>query len=522
MGKNRTITLIFIIIYILMVFTSASYAVYRYYGLLQHRDLGFFLEFPAKLLDLNLANQYNSGAAGVNMFGLNGIEGEYGFHKTLHFSPFKYTYLLVYKLFPSPIALFAYYSILYFLPILYFPLIHPRKDKHDLLFVTLVVIIFITLPNMLLMSTAEIRPRFLLNAFIPLTFLAIHYKRPLLERVLFFTLLLMVREEGIIFGLVIILYSYVHLSPVEGRKKTLWWFSIIYIGNLLSAGWYFGVYSNLTYNPGDSVFKILSMRPNLLLGAVVLGAIYAGMLVGMWIYSKPWDKHTNGGEKIESRRRISLLLKILVYVLLFTPILITCLTDVLKKNLDVKTLSIILETGRRLFTEGRYLLVYIFLLLLIVVLWGALARKNSKRNLLILLAIGPIFSSLFFFQSHPNLDDYFHPDPDKQPINVLLALREETDRYETSILVGYETFIAFYDYNNIYNYWLLPVEYASGRSGNYPHNAKLIKRLIENEIDYLAITKWDLIRLEEIIQFSQVEIELISENQFVLVYAVEK
>jgi hypothetical protein len=104
----------------------------------------------------------------------------------------------------------------------------------------------------------------------------------------------------------------------------------------------------------------------------------------------------------------------------------------------------------------------------------------------------------------------------------LLALREETDRYETSILVGYETFIAFYDYNNIYNYWMLPVGYASGKSGNYPHNAKVIQRLIENEIDYLAITKWDLIRLEEIIQSNQIEIELISENQYVLVYAVKK
>jgi hypothetical protein len=520
--KNQKITtLVFVVIYIFVVFTSVSYAVYRYYDLTHFRDLGFFLEFPVKILDPELTKLYNFTPGGKNFLGLTGSEGEYGFHKTVHFSPIKYSYILIYNFFPSPIALFAYFSSLFFLPILYLPLIHSGKNKLETALLIGFVLLFVTAPNILHSSTGEIRPRILYSAFIPLAFLAIHYKRPQFERVLFFIGLLAIREEGIVFGLILIIYSLIHLSEDEGRKKTLQIFGFIYVINLAVVYWYFFVFSNLTYSEEDSIIALLSGRPTLMTGFVIAGIIYAGITIVSWRMSTA-NKTYRLGDKFELNKLAPKLLSVFVFSAFFFPLTVTGFSEVLKSKPDEKTITIISETVRHLFTHYSFSIIYIFLLILFVLIWDGVASQKNKKLLLLFLAIGLVFSLFFFVQAHPNLLEYYRANPKEQPINILLDLRERTDPYETSILVGYQVYNVFYDYNNVYIYQQLPVDIARGLRRLFPKNTELLTELIDNEIDYIAINKTDLIHLQPIINVSQIEVSVVGENERVIVYGIDR
>jgi len=520
MGRKKTIiNFVFVIVYLAAVFTSVSYAKYRYYNLSQHRDLGFFLEFPAKILDPKLANRYIYASGGTNIFGQAGFEGEHGFFKTTHFSPIKYTYILIYKLFPGPMGLFVYFSSLFFLPVLYFPLIHSRENWLELTFIILFVFLFVIAPNTLLASTGEIRPRLLYSAFIPLAFLAIQYKRPLIEKVILFTALLAIREEGIIFGLLLIIYSAIHLSNNKDKKKTIQLFSFIYLINLFVVIWYFFIYTNFPYSEGNSNLSILSTRPTLLTGFIVLGIVYICIVLILWRISRSKNPVKLWG-KVELNKHGIIILKMLVFALFFLPYIVISLTDVINKMAGERTISVINAALIRLLSHYWFSIIFIFLLLMFVILWDEIASQKCKKRVLLILIILFFCSSLIFYQAHPNFPSYFSASSEKQPIAPLMDLRDITDPYETNILVGYKVYPIFYDYNNIFLYWLLPVDQARMRERRYPQNTEILSRMIDEEIDYIAITRSDLIRLEPIIADTQTEMTVYAENEEIIIFNV--
>jgi hypothetical protein len=518
--NKKIAILIFVAIYLSAVITSVNYAVYRYYDLSHHRDLGFFLEFPAKILDPELTNRYRYAPGGTNIFGLAGTEGQYGFHKTTHFSPIKYTYILVYKLFSEPMGLFVYFSSLFFLPILYIPLIHRQKNWLEFAFVTLFVLLFVFSPNTLMTSTGEIRPRMLYNAFIPLTFLAIHYNRPLLEKAIFFTGLLAIREEGMIFGLILIIYSAIHISDEEDKKRTLRTFSFIYLINAVVVCWYFFIYSNFPYSEGNSILSILSTRPTLLVSFIILGVVYVVTILGLWKISTSNKSYILWG--FESKKHGTMLFKMLVFSSFFFPFIVTSLSDVLNKASGERTVAIVYYAAIRLLTYYWFSIIYIVLLLLFVILWDGMSSQRSKERVLLILTILFVFTSFIFYQAHPNFPDYFSATPEKQPIAPLMDLRDITDPYETNILIGYNAYPILYDYNNIYVYWLLPIELVGQRGRGYPKNSDAVTSLIDDVIDYIVINKSDLIRLESIINATQVEMRVYAENQKIIIFDIDR
>lgn len=520
MSNKKTNLLVFLTIYILIEIIGVSYAEYRYFELSHHRDLCLFLEFPAKIIDPELTNRYNFAPEGKNMFGFAGTEGKDGFHNTIHFSPIKYTYILVYKLFPKPLSLFIFFSSLFFLPVLYYPLIYHKRNFRDLAFIILFVLFFFFSPNTLVSSTGEIRPRLLFSAFIPLTFLAIHYKRPLLEKVLFFIGLLAIREEGIIFGFILIIYSAIQFSDDKNEKRTIQILSLIYFIYVLVVFWYFFIYTSFPYDEKNSIFSIFTTRPTLLVSLLIVGLVYVVLIKGLWRISiskkvyKLWNFELNKyGTPIS---------KILVFSLFFLPIIVTSISRMISVSPEERTITILYYSLKLLLSYYAYSIIFIFLLLLFVIIWDEIPFQKCRDYLLLIMTVLFIISLFIFHRTHPNFFDYFSATPENQPAALLMDLRDVTDPYETNILVGYHECSFFYDYNNLFVYWLLPVDiFGSWRRG-YPHNSGVLTNLMDDVIDYIAVSKSDLIRLESIINATQVDMSVFAENEKIIILEIDR
>ena len=70
-------------------------------------------------------------------------------------------------------------------------------------------LIFLLLPGMVQSVTADLRPRELFICAWSLMALAVYFRRPFLEKLLFFIFLLCIREEGILLGAVLVVFDFI-------------------------------------------------------------------------------------------------------------------------------------------------------------------------------------------------------------------------------------------------------------------------------------------------------------------------
>jgi hypothetical protein len=68
----------------------------------------------------------------------------------------------------------------------------------------------------------------------------------------------------------------------------------------------------------------------------------------------------------------------------------------------------------------------------------------------------------------------------------------------------------------------LPIELVGQRGRGYPKNSDAVTSLIDDVIDYIVINKSDLIRLESIINATQVEMRVYAENQKIIIFDIDR
>ena len=129
MGRaGRNVFLFALLFYLLMVAASAYVFALKRDALRFHpRDYNYFIEQAARLADPKLSNRFALNINGYNFLGMSGIEGVKGVYGAIHAEWFRYSYTAVYWLFHSTLAVYIYYALVFFAPILYFAFLQRRQ-----------------------------------------------------------------------------------------------------------------------------------------------------------------------------------------------------------------------------------------------------------------------------------------------------------------------------------------------------------------------------------------------------------
>jgi hypothetical protein len=83
-----------------------------------------------------------------------------------------------------------------------------------------VLALFALYPAVINTVTSDLRARILFHRRARI--LAVYFRRPFIEKLLFFGLLIAIREEGILLGLIVILFNFLRMKGQPGKwKETL-------------------------------------------------------------------------------------------------------------------------------------------------------------------------------------------------------------------------------------------------------------------------------------------------------------
>lgn len=208
-------------LYAALVFVAGAYAALSYRGAAGGDDSVYYLEFAAKAFQPQHGTHLSIGPEGTSIL-MQGPDGQQDIHKGIHFEPVKYLTALLYFLFHSPDVLSVFYICLFFLPLLYASLIIYRGQGDILLWS--VAAAYALFPASLPTSGDALRPFIALFPFLLMFFISIVYRRPAREQVLFLNLLLITREEALLFGLLGV--AYLFFAGHSTRR-----FSMLMLGN---------------------------------------------------------------------------------------------------------------------------------------------------------------------------------------------------------------------------------------------------------------------------------------------------
>ena len=200
----------------LAVVVSFQYAEKRLVSLTLPQDYQYFYGLVVRAGDSNYMPQLSVQPIGKNIFfvgGTNAIEAKDNLYKSIHFEPIKYGTIFLYQLIPHTEALFLFYSILFFIPLLYFSYVATRKVPG--LIVLLLSLLYIFFPSSINVSAENIRPYNLFAPIILIAYTAILFKRPRWEQITAIGALVFTREEGLFFALPLL--GIVYLEAYRNR-----------------------------------------------------------------------------------------------------------------------------------------------------------------------------------------------------------------------------------------------------------------------------------------------------------------
>ena len=209
-----------------MVVLSVYFFILKWDGLQFHpHDYNYFVEQAARLASPLLSNTVSFNVNGYNFLNMRGIEGVKGVYQAIHAEWFRYSYVLLYWIFTSTVPIYIWYSLIFFFPMVYFALLVRSADRDAWKQVLLFCLLFVLFPGVINTVTFDLRPRALFFAAWTLVILAVYYERPFWEKLVFFCLLLGIREEGILFGAIVIVFNFVRMHG----KKDQWKQTLIFL-----------------------------------------------------------------------------------------------------------------------------------------------------------------------------------------------------------------------------------------------------------------------------------------------------
>ena len=482
----------------LMVFVSSYCLALKRDALQFHtRDYNYFIEQAARLTDPQMSKRFTLNIEGYNFLGLQGIEGVKSLYHAIHAEYFRYTYVALYGIFQHTLPIYIFYSVMFFLPILYFALIALREGRDvwkPALFFTLLYVLF---PATLNAVTADLRPRLLFIPAWSMVALAIYYNRPFIEKLVCFLLLLSIREEAILLGAFLIALNFLYLRGAKDRwKQTLVWLAL----DIAALAIFLAFMAWGGYNQVDRLVDPRNVLNNLRSFYLPLALVgLALMLVFVWVY-------------LNRRVQLNNMMILVVYLAAIFSIGIPLVTWLSywygQQSLlaGVGPVQAYLEAVTNPLTA---LSLYMGLLLLVFLL--DFFRGLGRRILVIILSTLCVVFAVTTLMTFPRQLAAW-----KQ--NILSArlvwdFVHNHDRLQTDVLLDYETYQAFYNFENILVYNRLPLWLALPQNRFYPENQAAVVRHIRRRMEYAVVSLGSVENILELAKMAGVPVTEVASNE---------
>ena len=492
---RHKILLIAIVLYLAAVAGSVALNELKSASLQFHtRDYNYFIEQAAKLADPRLTNRFALNVDGNNFIGLQGTEGVKSMFQAIHTEYFRYTYTVLYAVFHSVLPIYIFYCALFFLPLIYLAFLL-RSTPGAWKQVGFYLALFLLFPGLASSVTEDLRSRMLFVCAWTLMVLAIYYRRPFIEKLLFFGFLLFLREEGIILGIVLMVLDFI--------RTRRWKQSLVYLGLDVAALAAFiafmlwGGYTRIdaAYNPLDILAGLLANRP-ILWAVMVVAALVAA--VGVWTWLRRRDSFAN-------------------FLLLLTYGVGIAMTGFPALRTDMALLSqpgasgpltLMEGAGRVLGEQTNWLPYYVILLLLILLLDFTRGRWRAfLQGFLVTLGVASIALTLALVPAQ--LAGWSRQ---VEPARLVWDFKSSIDRYTTQVLVDYNTYQAFYDVENVIVYNRLPLWMVYPGDRFYPDNKIFLAGLIRSRIQYAVIARTSLSNVSELVSMAGLQATQVASN----------
>lgn len=471
-------------IYILSVLFSVNLLILKREALQFHtRDYNYFVEQAARLTDPNLSKSFALQIEGYNMLGLQGIEGVKNLYHAIHTEYFRYMYVMLYGIFRDSTPLFVLFSLVFYLPILYLAILPQPDDRKPTLQWLLFTLLYLTFPATLNSVTADLRPRVLLGAVWCLAVMAIHFKRPFTEKLIFFLMLVGIREEGIFLGAILIGLNFIRMQGHRDRNFQTLLFLLIDIGALLAflAFMRWGGYTRV-----DDLFNPLSFLRLLLRDYLIILSVFA-VLLGILLWFA-WKKN---------QKQFYSMIYVLGYAMAIVLAGFQWLRDtfgwyeIQRPATPASSYDILLMAVADYSTA----LVFYFLILLVVILWD-FARGTGRKLIVAGYSVLIVISIAITLTYYPPKIMGWREN--LAPARLVWDFVDTHDRLDTKVLLDYDTYQAFYNYDQVIVYNRLPLWDTLPENRYYPQNSDALVKQIQAGMDYAVIDRESLDTILEI------------------------
>ncbi len=445
-------------------------------------DFPFFMQFAARLLSPTLAHHFTINPNGSNMLtrifhpGAGVADGAFGL-ASVHFEAMRYVTGFLYPVFSSPLCVDLLYASLAFLPLLYVVYLIARIPRAARGSVALSITALMLSPTALLLAATDTtRPATFLVGCLVLFGLAVIWERPLWERVLLLNLFLAVREEALILALPLIAFEFWRAYRSGSSYRTPGTLLAFWGAWLCAEAFYFWSWWRLYYTGGGSYLLPAETVASGVahLHVVIVVGLVALLFTTLFIFlrrSEWWDSYAED----------------FVFAVLLSGIVLFSWIGVPAKLIPIPVFSQL----------------FFFASAFVVLVFCKVARSRVLRQprpteegmigriAMVAFALSIPASFAFVFWGSNSLPMRFASFEQKIPETQLVLRAHEKLSPLTPVLVDFDTYDAFYDFDNAYLYDRLPAYAASVPMRSYPQNKAPLIALLNTQVRYVVIAKKD-------------------------------
>ena len=497
---NRKTTLALIAtLYLLAVVSSVSLLTLKRDALQFHtRDYPYFVEQAARLADPLLSNRYALNIDGYNFLGLQGTQGVKAIYQALHTGYFRYTYTILYGLFGSTLSLYIVYSLIFFLPILYFAFLPRPNTRAAWLQVVLFALLYLLLPSALNSVTYDLRPRILFIPAWSLVVLAVYYRRPFLEKLLLFLFFLCLREEGILLGGIVLALNFIRTPAAAGRWKQTVVFLIL---DLAAAAAFMAFLAWGGYDRIEPAFNPLNFLDDFSPASLI--ALLSGAALLLLLVFHVFRRH---------RAYLASVLFLLAYT---AAILLTGLSTYRDITLWYRSqIAIAPVTSWEVFLEviagAQNSLTFYILVLLLILLLDIIPGRGRAYLAASLVILCIFFAALSVYNNMLEISTWNRA---LAPARLVWDFKASQDPYQANLLLDYDTYQAFYDFEHIAVYNRLPLWMVMPEDRYYPENKDILVSLIRDRMQFAVISQELLANMRELAALAGLPANVVSSNQ---------
>ncbi|MBU6214865.1 hypothetical protein KGM48_03445 [Patescibacteria group bacterium] len=455
-------------------------------------DYSYFLQFTVRAFDPSIVPiiSINPPQPGRDLTFMEGADSGSGIWQWVHFEPIKIGSALLYTLTHSISASFGFYVVLFFLPLLYGAFLLLKRVAHDDI-LTVALIALATYPSSLLYATGNLRPFFVLPSLFVCFALSMAYRRPLAEKILFFSLFLLVREEALVLSAAILIWEFLRNRREGQSNKSTFILFCIWLGWLTVTVLYF-------FNTGYTMHPPLPFSVLIPAALACLGALIALL---WWFWR-------------EGARAWPFVPEVFFGLITIIPVSIA---SGFSDTLQLSPLRII---------YGRYGLTLFSILVVLFILYVCGRRQaflvRKLGMLFFILCIGFGVASELVPHASSVLAYMARWDARAQDEAFVYRVAASIPK-STPVLLDTMTMVAFYDHDYTYAYDLLPYRLHDNIYGrDYPANLGELRTFIQSgNIPYAVLMNSDAGPLLELLQQSGRDVVLVEKNKTFSFYRIE-